>query len=463
MDNRAGKFLEICIERYRDNPILFAEEVIGIELSQQQSIALDKLANGKRKIAVKSGHGVGKSCMASVAILWFLCTRPMARIIVTAPSSNQLYNTMMSEIKTWYNKSILSKLDLFRFTKDRVRINHDEYCNVWFLSAVSVANPENISGTHAENVFAYIDEAAGVETDIFVRLEGVLTTEGSYLMMCGNPSFDSGYFYEVFHNEDYSKQYDLFTFSCLDSPNVDNEWVEYMEDKYGRDSNIFKVRVLGEFASLDEETIIRRSDVNDALNRDFEPVKSDTIHIGVDLSSGSGNDFSVICIRVGNQEFERIKIKDRLAEVKRQVSSLVRDYINAYSYVVVNIDTTGLGMQVGQELEDEFDAFLNVEINQINFSNKACNQETYSNVFTEMFFTFGDKIEKIRLLDIKDSTLSIELGSRRFGFDPQNRYTAEKKKEFIKRVGHSPDEGDAVLLAFYEPQETEVNMGIVRL
>lgn len=96
--------------------------------------------------------------MTSVAILWFLCTRPMSRVICTASSSNQLYNTMMSEIKLWYNGSILRKLNMFRFTKDRVRINHDDYCNVWFLSAVSVANPENISGTHAENVLAVVDE-----------------------------------------------------------------------------------------------------------------------------------------------------------------------------------------------------------------------------------------------------------------------------------------------------------------
>ncbi|MGL6025498.1 MAG: hypothetical protein ACRC0F_12905, partial [Cetobacterium sp.] len=73
-------------------------------------------------------------------------------------SSNQLYNTMMSEIRLWYNSSILAEFDLFYFTKDRVRLNHEKHSNNWFASAVSVANPENISGTHAEHVLAVVDE-----------------------------------------------------------------------------------------------------------------------------------------------------------------------------------------------------------------------------------------------------------------------------------------------------------------
>ncbi|MGL6099779.1 MAG: hypothetical protein ACRC0G_09150, partial [Fusobacteriaceae bacterium] len=109
-----------------------------------------------------------------------------------------------------------------------------------------------------------------------------------------NPSFDSGYFYDIFHNPDYSKQYDCFTFSCVDSPNVDNDWIEYMKDKYGEDSNIYKVRVLGEFAPLNEEVIIRREDVKKSILRDAEAPIEEPIFMGVDVSSGDSNDHSVI-------------------------------------------------------------------------------------------------------------------------------------------------------------------------
>ena len=451
MHPRAGAFLQMCAERYYYDPALFAREVIGIELTEEQQVpAVNALANGKKKVAVKSGHGTGKSCLSAVVILWFLCTRSMARVIITAPSSNQLYNTMMSEIRLWYNNSILREFNLFYFTKDRVRLNHEEYSDNWFASAVSVANPENISGTHAENVLAVVDEGAGVDSEIFVRLEGVLTTEGSYLLTCGNPSFDSGYFYDIFHNPDYTKQYDVFTFSCTKSKNVDTEWIEYMKDKYGEDSNIYKVRVLGEFAPLNEEVIIRREDVKRAIGREVEHDMCDPVFIGVDVSSGDSNDYSVICIRQGLKELERIKLKVRLSKLREEIEQLIYKYLCMANKVVVNIDTTGLGYQLGQDLDDKFWEKTNVEINSINFSFRASLHKMFGNVCTEMFFMLKETIEEISLLSIPESSIEEDLGARRYGYDHSNRFIAERKKEFIKRFKRSPDEGDAVLLAFYD-------------
>lgn len=454
MHPKAGRFLEICQQRYFNDPNGFAEEVIGITLSEtQQRPALMALANGKRNVAIKSGHGTGKSCLEAIAILWFLCTRVNARVIITAPSSNQLYNTMMSEVRLWYNKSILRQLDLFRFTKDRIRINHDDFCNTWFASAVSVANPENISGTHAEHVMAVVDEGAGVDSEIFVRLEGVLTTKGSYMITCGNPSFDSGYFYDIFHNPEYASKYDLFTFSCIDSPNVDLSWVEKMKEKYGEDSNVYKVRVLGEFAPLDQEVIIRREDVARTIGKEVEADICEPLFIGVDVSSGDSNDYSVISVRQGLKELERLKLKVKLAKLREEVKTLVLKYLCAAPSIIVNIDTTGLGYQLGQDLEDIFWEKENVEINKINFSHRANLHKIFGNVCTEMFFMMKEKIDEISLLNIADSTVEEDLGSRRYGYDYTNRLIAERKKDFIKRFRRSPDEGDAVLLAFYDVRD----------
>lgn len=56
MHNKAGKFLELCTTRYLDDPVLFAKEVIGMTPTNQQTLALDALAKGKKRVAVKSGH-----------------------------------------------------------------------------------------------------------------------------------------------------------------------------------------------------------------------------------------------------------------------------------------------------------------------------------------------------------------------------------------------------------------------
>lgn len=296
-------------------------------------------------------------------------------------------------------------------------------------------------------------KTAGVDSEIFVRLEGVLTTEGSYLLTCGNPSFDSGYFYDIFHNPDYTKQYDCFTFSCVDSPNVDHDWIEYMKDKYGEDSNIYKVRVLGEFAPLNEEVIIRREDVRRTLGRDVEVDIEEPVFIGVDVSSGDSNDYSVISVRQGMKELERVKMKVRLAEMREQVRMYINRHLCSANSVEVNIDTTGLGYQLGQDLEDIYYNRTNVAINKINFSNKASLQKVFGNVATEMFFMFKENIDEISLLPLTESTIEEDLGARRYAYDSNNRFMAERKREFIKRFKRSPDEGDAVLLAFYDTRD----------
>lgn len=449
MHPEAGKFLELCGTRYFDNPVLFAKEVIGIELTEQQTKGLSLLAQGKHKLAIKSGHGTGKSCLEAVAILWFMCTRPLCKVMLTAPSARQLYDVLMSEVRTWYLKSILREFDIFRFTRDNIRINNVEYETMWFATCVSVANPENISGMHAEHILAVVDEGAGVNNEIFVRLEGVLTTEGSYIITCGNPSYTTGYFYDIFHK--YQDDYDLLTFNCEESPNVEEVWIQAMKDKYGEDSNIYKVRVKGEFAPLNEEVVIRREEVIKAFDRDIEEDENfEYIHIGVDVASGESNDFSVVSVRRHNVELERKKVKMKLRMFREELCELIESYARGEDFVIVNIDTTGLGFQLGQDLDDYFQNYYNVEINKINFSYKAQRQKEYANIFTEMIFQFAERLPHISLLDIDESTLDEDLSGRRYGYDFLNRYQAEKKRDFVKRVGRSPDEGDAVLLAFYD-------------
>jgi hypothetical protein len=294
---------------------------------------------------------------------------------------------------------------------------------------------------------------AGIPSEIFERSEGVLTTEGSYMVTCGNPSFTSGYFYDIFHNENYAKTYDLFTFNAEDSPNVENDWIEMMKEKYGEDSNIYKVRVLGVFAPMDEEIIIRREDVKRAIGRKLiKKGDQNTVCIGIDVSSGKSNDFSVISVRRGNEEIERIRLKEELRVVKNKIIIMVSTYMQSHEEVVINIDTTGLGVQMGQDLSDHYYYKDNVEVNEINFSAKAMDSRQFNNIATEMLFQLGDQIDNISLLDGLETSglLEEELGSRQYGYDNKGRYQAERKKDWIKRFGRSPDISDAVALAFYE-------------
>lgn len=464
IDKDGVEFLTICNERYTKDVYLFCIEVLKVIPSNQQEEFLRAVVDGKGRLAVKSGHGTGKTSMVSWVVLWFMCCFPNCEIKITANSAHQLYSTTMKEISMWYKSSILSELNLFEFTKDKIRINHDSYRATWFAQAVSVANEEGISGTHAENVLIVVDEACGVGRGIFERLQGALTTDNTKLILVGNPSFVNSYLFDVFHDERLKTIYDTFTFNSELSTNVTQRWIEDMRVVCGgTETAMYKVRVLGEFASLDEDTIISAGDVIEAVSREYVyPTEARHLCIGIDVSSGTGSDSSVICLRADNTELQRFKDKCELHELYERVCDIIEDNIPKYDKITVNIDTTGLGIQIGQDLLRKFRMYTNVQINAINFAMKATNSDTYGNIFTEMMFNLREKMKDINLLNIEDSTAVQELGGRRFVFDSSNRFIAERKKDFIARSGASPDEGDAIALAFYDFDGHNLNIGSLR-
>ena len=71
--------MEALIHRYRNDPVLFAREVLKAEPEDEQIQMLNSVRDN-RMTAVKAGHGVGKTTSLSWIILWFMFTRPFPKI-----------------------------------------------------------------------------------------------------------------------------------------------------------------------------------------------------------------------------------------------------------------------------------------------------------------------------------------------------------------------------------------------
>ena len=93
----------VWVARYQPDPVLFVREVLGVDPDPWQVEFLGAIARGDRKISVRSGHGVGKSTASSWAMLWYFMTRSPVKVVVTAPTSSQLYDAMFAELKRWIN------------------------------------------------------------------------------------------------------------------------------------------------------------------------------------------------------------------------------------------------------------------------------------------------------------------------------------------------------------------------
>ena len=63
--SRAQNPFAVATARYARAPIAFVREVLGTEPDAWQIQALRSFARGHTRVSIRSGHGVGKSCLAA--------------------------------------------------------------------------------------------------------------------------------------------------------------------------------------------------------------------------------------------------------------------------------------------------------------------------------------------------------------------------------------------------------------
>ena len=74
---------------WQNNPVFFSEQLFNLKLWQKQVEVINALRDHK-KVAVKSGHTIGKSLLAADATLWFLLSYYPSKVIITAPTFLQV-------------------------------------------------------------------------------------------------------------------------------------------------------------------------------------------------------------------------------------------------------------------------------------------------------------------------------------------------------------------------------------
>jgi hypothetical protein len=121
------------------------------------------------RVAVASGHGIGKSTYVAWLVAWILSTRADSQGTVTANTFPQLETKTWSAIQRWI-KSCVTK-EWFQVGSDRIyRFGRKES---WFVSAQTSReeNSESFAGQHAATSTSYyiLDEASVLSLESFGR------------------------------------------------------------------------------------------------------------------------------------------------------------------------------------------------------------------------------------------------------------------------------------------------------
>jgi hypothetical protein len=253
---------------------------------------------------------------------------------------------------------------------------------------------------------------------------------------------NTGMFYDSAYRS--RGQFNVITLSSYDSPFMGYEQIKYLEDRYGKDSNVVRVRLQGKAPDGENDTIISRELLEkyvEAVIKDENILDASIVDIGIDVAR-FGDDNTEIYVRKGNYITEHIQFsKKNTMRTAGEISRITKD--NNELEVFAKIDTVGVGGGVYDRLVEVDHKNLNA-IEIINNS-KAMNEEEYADLITELFFTFKEKLEKGFVCMPDDDELIEDLAGRKYEFDSKGRLKIESKKKFKERFKRSPDKGDGFL------------------
>lgn len=434
LEAHQGRLIEY-IQTWRESPYQFCIDCLGVTPTGQQKSALDALTGGLGRVAIKSGHGTGKSTLMSWLGLWGITCWNDIKIPVTAPTLHQLKDILIPEFTKWGNRLLPLWRDALQVTNESVK--YAESAGFIALRTGRRENPEALQGFHAEKLIFLIDEASGVDDRVFEVAQGALSTEGAIVVMTGNPTRNSGYFWDAFgKNRD---SWDRITFSCLDSPLVSSSYIETMQREYGEDSDIYRVRVLGEFGVRGErqliDTVLAEQAAGKHLREDmyrFAPVV-----LGVDVAM-FGGDRSVIMLRQGLMS--KILFEIRGIEPVDLASQVVR-FEEEYKADGVIVDSIGIGQGVISALTQ-----MNKRPISFNSALKATD-ESCSNMRSQVWRDMRDWLKDGGAIE-NNSDLVADLTGPEYSYNTSGKLVLERKEDMKKRGVPSPDLADALAMTF---------------
>jgi hypothetical protein len=290
----------------RDGPDQWQREFLtelGEEVKKRKFNGVDAVA--PIQFSTASGHGIGKSCLSSWIIRWIADTRPHSVGTVTSNTATQLRSKLFAELAKWHNMGLTKHwYQLNAGSGGSLNMYHVDHPKTWRVDGQTCQehNSEAFAGQHRAESTSYFlfDEASAVPSNIFLVRAGGLTDGEPMTFDFGNPTRNTG----MFHANMVGKYRNRYNKRFIDSRTVEitnKEYLQTMIDDFGIDSDMVKVRVLGQFPSASTHQFISTDDVDEAMHRELIPAEynfAPTI-IGVD-PAWTGDDDFVIMLRQGN-------------------------------------------------------------------------------------------------------------------------------------------------------------------
>ena len=400
------------------------------------------IQDGKRRFSVRAGHGVGKTTIEAWLVLWFvLFWRPL-KMPITANSQDQLRDVVWAEIAHWWRELPPFLKELIDVNAERVSARADAEGAFAVARTARPEKPEALQGFHSDNLAFVIEEASGVEDIIFEVASGALSTPQAWVFMFANPTRAQGYFHRSHTtNRDAWRCYHV---PCSHSYRVSPNYAADVAREYGEQSNVFRVRVLGEFPQSEDDSVISLGLIEAAMARDIAPSVSGVVW-GLDVAR-FGDDTTALAKRRGNTLLITVR-EWRKFDLMQTAGVIAKDYHETPLEdrpSAINVDVIGMGGGVVDRLRE-----LGLPVRGINVGEAAATDPArYMRLRDELWFKARDWFDTRAVRMPKDDALASELVGPKYKIESSGKIKVESKDDMKKRGIKSPNKADAFCLTF---------------
>jgi len=412
------------------------------------------------KIAVSSGHGIGKSTLVSWVINWALDTFGDSRVIVTANTKGQLDTKTQPEASKWFRMALTA--EEWEVNVASIKSRDQAHDRTWRcdFNPWSEENASAFAGAHnqGKRLVIIMDEASEIAAIISGEVgRGAMTDADTELLWFkfGNPTLNSGDFYDCVHGNQ-RHRWKTYVIDSRTVEGTNKEEIAEWEQDYGEDSDFFRVRVRGLPPRAASGQFIDLETIQNAQRRPVRNLPDDPLVAGVDFAWG-GKDDNVIRFRKGNdaRSVPPIKVKGEFtrdpAVMVGKLADILSKTYNGDKIAMLFCDSAGIAGPVAQRLR----ALGYTNVMEVNFGQDSTDMK-YAYRRDEMWGKM-----KLWLMDggaiDKDPGLEADLSKPILVSDRLQRIKLEPKDVMQKRLAKmganssSPDDGDALALTFAMP------------
>jgi hypothetical protein len=402
-----------------------------------------------------SGHDIGKTTMAAWLVNWIKDTRPHSQGTITANTFTQLETKTWAAIKKWAKLAITR--EWWEMGSSMMYHREPGGRETWFVACQSSSeeNSEAFAGQHAIYSTSYyiFDEASAIPDEIWRVAEGGLADGEPMLFAFGNPTRNTGQFFEACFGSKMHRwnhgSIDSRT-SGISNKNTIEEWLQ----DYGEDSDFFRVRVRGLAPNASEQQLIGRDLVAGARGRIVKPLADEPLIVGVDVPDGGSAWFIArfrrgldghpcAPIRIPGSRCDRPMMIATLAKLMREGVLLANGERHPVAAMFVD---SAFGSPVVERLHTlGYDL-----VQEVNFGGRSPDPH-FANMRAYMWGKGLKEWLSRGCLAKDDAKIEVDLIGPGFHLNKSNALVLESKEEMKKRGVPSPDDGDALALTFAAP------------